>query len=166
MEQTKTRSKIRLLDNRERPIDLLAKNILLIESDEALAKDSKAADETERDLVASLAYLETTEIADPISLIDSLSYRDLQQLLSDVVTYLELERKKNSNYAVLWECLEKLISHELEKENTQSNSSADTHRSIKQDLQKSMTISRVESMGILNTGKELLSKWQWKGIGF
>jgi len=131
MEQTKVRSKIRLLDNRQRPIDLLAKNILLIEA----AAMPAEADEKEADIAEALSSLECSDITDPIVLVAHLSSTDLRQLLTDVETYLELEEKKKSCHVVFWECLLNVVKAEMERAGASSGSrEADTHRAIKKEV--------------------------------
>lgn len=135
-EQTKVRSKIRLLDHRERPIDLLAKNILLIEAEAAINRPNPTThgtpvvvDETEADIAQSLSYLQKSDITDPVFMVEHLSGRNLRQLQTDVESYLELEQEKkiksdsnsisssrgsdNSDYLLFWQCLLNVINAEL-----------------------------------------------------
>lgn len=178
MEQIKTRSKIRLLDGRERPVDLLAKNMLMIESQEAglgAATNTNItqsiADENERDIAASLAFLESTDVTDPIVLVMNLSLENLKQLRNDVLNYVELERQKlkqkqykapgldsgqifdsNSNLC-LWENLLKFVDLELQntgdgqRHNTNANS---MHRVIKADVEKLLENKSIRELEIMH----------------
>jgi hypothetical protein len=145
LEQTKVRSKIRLLDNRERPIDLLAKNILLVEA----AATAVRVDEKEADIAQSLSFLEGTDITDPVVMVVHLSLADLRQLLLDVEAYLELEEKKKSVHVVFWECLREVVLAEIERAGGSGERETDTHRAIKREVEtllKDKSIAELEKL--------------------
>lgn len=91
IEQTKVRSKIRLMEGREKPVDLLAKSILLFE--DYMAGDDKRS---RADAVA-LARLDV-QIEDPVDTIENgaMGIDDLDQFIADADNYLQLERRKKS----------------------------------------------------------------------
>jgi hypothetical protein len=77
-QQTKVRSKIRLIEKREKPIDVLARHILLIES-------FNSTDKEETDLGGSLAELENlhVEMSEPLAVVENLEEEELRELLGD-----------------------------------------------------------------------------------
>ena len=88
LEQTKERSKIRLLGNREKPIDLIAKNILLID---AAANVDKRDNDTEYTTAKNVSLLELdVEIRNPLSIVGELSTADLAALVDDISGYLQV----------------------------------------------------------------------------
>jgi len=78
LEQTKQRSKIRLVENRETPIDVIAKNILLVEAAKTAAASTKPEDN--KDL--NLLELEG-ELRNPIEIVYDLSVDELKQPQQD-----------------------------------------------------------------------------------
>ena len=125
MEQTRVRSKIRIAENREEPIDLMAKNILLIE---AAASDGK----DERDLGISLSNLEI-ELRDPVTLVEGRSLPELEKLLVDVDAYLQLEVLRAGAYQEFWQALNVVIS--AEKQWKQSKDGA-LHQAVAGEVKK------------------------------
>lgn len=96
LEQTRERSKIRLVENRERPIDLLAKGILVVEAAERGG---------EKD--ACLLQLED-DLRDPVDVVADLSGRrgDLSELAAGIDSYLELDKSRGGTYAQYWRALQ------------------------------------------------------------
>eukprot|EP01036_Dinobryon_divergens_P037031 gene37031-48344_t len=107
MEQTRVRSKIRLIEKREHPIDRLAKNILQIET--ALDPDKE-----EKDLSAQLVGLKV-EVLDPVSIVLQMDPSQLDELVEDVDNYLQLEIRKKGNYISFWEALRDVVADERRK---------------------------------------------------
>eukprot|EP00607_Mallomonas_marina_P001968 CAMPEP_0182428010 /NCGR_PEP_ID=MMETSP1167-20130531/20951_1 /TAXON_ID=2988 /ORGANISM="Mallomonas Sp, Strain CCMP3275" /LENGTH=496 /DNA_ID=CAMNT_0024610633 /DNA_START=57 /DNA_END=1544 /DNA_ORIENTATION=- len=125
MEQTRVRSKIRLIEKREQPIDILAKNILQIES----ANDP---DQNESDLSDKLAALDV-EIRDPVEIINEVHPNELGKLQSDVENYLQLEQRKKGIYIDFWMALLDVVSAERKKYNTSHISTL--HKSVAKEAQ-------------------------------
>jgi hypothetical protein len=98
LEQTAIRSKIRLSENRQQPVDVLAKAILLIES--ALAAEADG-----HDLVADSSFFSIdTDVRDPVLMIEGLDVDQLEQLQRDCDNYRQLEAAKGagSKYLKFW----------------------------------------------------------------
>ena len=112
MEQTKERSKIRLLGNREKPIDLIAKNILLID---AAANVDKRDNDTEYTTAKNVSLLELdVEIRNPLSIVGELPPADLAVLVDDISGYLQLEQLDGrGQYAAFWEALREVAAADL-----------------------------------------------------
>jgi hypothetical protein len=133
IEQTKTRSKIRLIERREKPIDILAKAILLIEAFDAEDDDSETG----------LAALRGT-ISDPVDIVENkrLSVEGLDEIIQDADSYLQLEqRKKNvggsENYSDFWQSLKEVAAGERKKrrlEEQQSSSSRGPHKAVEREI--------------------------------
>lgn len=121
LEQTKERSRIRLLGNREKPIDTIAKNVLLIEAAASVGK----RDETEYSAAKNVSLLELdVELRNPLSVVENtdLSEEELRQLADDVTAYLQLERNHaakvpmsagSPSYEAFWEALHVIVKAEL-----------------------------------------------------
>mmetsp|Transcript_9978 Transcript_9978/g.15061 ORF Transcript_9978/g.15061 Transcript_9978/m.15061 type:complete len:550 (-) Transcript_9978:165-1814(-) len=125
MNQTRVRSKIRLIEKREKPIDLLAQNILLVES-------AFSTDKEQRDMGISLANLDM-EMADPLSLLDGLSDADLVELMDDSETYLDVEKRKGGPYVKFWESLHELVCAERRRKNRREQS---LHKAVMEDVKQ------------------------------
>lgn len=91
VDQTKVRSKIRLMEGREKPVDVLAKNIILIE------EFQKSMDKKSRADAVALARLRV-EVDDPLDALESggMAVGDLDQFIADADNYLQLEMRKRS----------------------------------------------------------------------
>ena len=124
LNQTRVRSKIRLTENRQQPIDSIAKNILLIESTASM-QESDALETT-------LSNLDV-ELRDPVSLVEGLNNEQLEQLAKDVDEYLQFEINKKGNYQNFWSSLKNIVSSERRK-----NENADrmVHKSVTGDVEK------------------------------
>lgn len=105
LEQTRTRSKIRIAESREQPIDTIAKNILLIES--CLASEGGRKQEQ------NLSGLRG-ELRDPSKVIFGLNAQELEVLLQDIDTYLQLEVRRAGPYTSFWTALRDVASSEHE----------------------------------------------------
>lgn len=128
LEQTQQRSKIRLLENRETPIDVIAKNILLVETAKAAAASKKPEDN--KDL--NLLELEG-ELRNPIDIVYELNNDEIKQLKTDVTAYLELEVSKAGAYQTFWRSLLVVVTIELQKRASETPISV--HESIAHDVE-------------------------------
>lgn len=129
-QQTKVRSKIRLIERREQPIDILARNILLIESFNSTEKE-------EMDLGASLAALENlhVELSEPLAVVDDLDEEELSELMTDLDKYLEIEVKNSGSYVGFWTALKEVTAATLKH---RKNRSSGVHKAVKADVKKIM----------------------------
>ena len=124
LNQTRVRSKIRLTENRQQPIDSIAKNILLIESTAAM-QETDALENT-------LANLDV-ELRDPVTLVEGLDFAQLEQLAKDVEAYLQFEVNKKGAYQHFWTSLKTIVSSERRKDN---DSDRIVHKSVTADVEK------------------------------
>jgi hypothetical protein len=129
-QQTKVRSKIRLIEKREKPIDVLARHILLIES-------FNSTDKEETDLGGSLAELENlhVEMSEPLAVVENLEEEELRELLIDLDKYLEIEVKNKGSYVHFWTALKDVTAATLRQ---RKNRSGGVHKSVKEDVKKIM----------------------------
>lgn len=128
MEQTRFRSKIRLVENREETIDLIAKNILLLEA----VTSPEVHDLGNADLRSRLSELDS-ELRDPVTLIEDLSERELENLLGDIEQYTQLESIQKGPYIRFWESLRIVVSTELKKCKSKSGK---LHKAVTIDVEK------------------------------
>eukprot|EP01032_Pedospumella_encystans_P032298 gene32298-36461_t len=115
LEQTKQRSKIRLVENRETPIDVIAKNILLVEAAKLAAASTKPEDNKD----VNLLELEG-ELRNPIEIVYDLSVDELKQLKTDVTAYLDLEVSKAGTYQSFWRSLLTVVTIEVQKRTSET----------------------------------------------
>lgn len=127
LQQTKQRSKIRLVENREKPIDIIAKNILLVEA--ARGNEIKNAHDN-KDI--NLLELES-ELRNPIEIVEELPVEEVRQLKTDVESYLQLEVSKSGAYQSFWRSLLVVVTIELQK--LTSGTPSAVHESIVQDVE-------------------------------
>eukprot|EP00596_Hydrurales_sp_CCMP1899_P002114 CAMPEP_0119042838 /NCGR_PEP_ID=MMETSP1177-20130426/16195_1 /TAXON_ID=2985 /ORGANISM="Ochromonas sp, Strain CCMP1899" /LENGTH=482 /DNA_ID=CAMNT_0007009875 /DNA_START=99 /DNA_END=1544 /DNA_ORIENTATION=- len=125
LEQTRVRSKIRLTENRQQPIDSIAKNILLIESTSTNNKQPDA-------LEITLSNLDV-ELRDPVTLVEGLSSEQLDQLARDVEAYLQFEINKKGAYQLFWSSLKSIVTFEKRQK---SSSESTVHKSVSSDVQE------------------------------
>ena len=124
MEQTKARSKIRITEAREQPIDSIAKNILLIESHLQASSGKKQ----EYDL-AGLGG----ELRDPSRVMNGLGAEELEKLLQDIEAYLQLEVKKSGPYEAFWRALKSVADAERRQ---LVGSASSVHKSVQDDVKQ------------------------------
>lgn len=129
-QQTKVRSKIRLIEKREKPIDVLARHILLIESFHSTEKE-------ETDLGTSLAELEDlhVELSEPLAVVEDLDEEELRELVIDLDKYLDIEVKNKGSYVHFWTALKEVTLATLRQ---RRNRSSGVHKSVKNDVKKIM----------------------------
>lgn len=127
-EQTRVRSKIRLNEKREQPIDTLAKNILLVEA----AKDhdrGKVSDGVE----ISLETLDV-ELRDPVELIEDLTLPEIEKLVDDIEGYIQLYHKsKIDEHEQFWRSL-KVIAASMRRKLGRREEGA-IHKSLMKDVE-------------------------------
>ena len=104
LKQARQRSFIRIREGRERPVDILAKNLLLAE----------AADKGEDEDDANRAIATEVELGEPATVFQSLPAADLEQLLSDIGSFIELEGPTGPNRP-FWDALRTVCLDEIER---------------------------------------------------
>lgn len=127
-EQIRVRSVIRILEGREKSIDLLVKNIILAES--GLAENSREDDETKEKL-----SLIDAEMRSPIEIIDSVDNQGLEDLLEDCKSFKELESSKSSPHVNYFDQLQLIIRCELK---SRKSSDRAVHRSVMKEVTQLM----------------------------
>ncbi|KAJ0393584.1 hypothetical protein ATCC90586_009339 [Pythium insidiosum] len=90
-EQTRIRSKLRIKARREKPVDLLAKNLLLV--------DHSMQSDDEDEFFRRHARVETRR---PHRIVEVLSMDELKQLREDIGAYLDLEEARNGRNQEFW----------------------------------------------------------------
>jgi hypothetical protein len=129
LQQTRVRSKIRISDMREQPIDSLAKNIILIEAATA-DKDSLYKD---RSIDISNTKIDV-ELRDPVTVIESLEGQSLDQLPDDISSYHQLSVKNNDGYEQFWSNLLFIVNRKVDLQRQKLSSSI--HRSMQDEVDK------------------------------
>lgn len=119
--QEKTRSKIRIAEGRERPIDILAKNVWLFEGDEE-DEDVKLS---ELDL--------SLEVGNPNLIFQGLSFEDLKELHECIVQYKEIQ--KDTAHCAFWDALLVVGKDYLEQARGGMNSAGSgMHNEVREEL--------------------------------
>jgi len=116
LEQARVRSKIRLVEGREKPIDILAKNIILLSNDEEGADEERRSKKT-----ADITNLEV-ELREPHTIFEGLDREELAELLEDIRTYQDLEGEGPNRE--FWKALDVMCAAEIESLASSSSSSA------------------------------------------
>lgn len=147
LEQTKQRSKIRLVENRETPIDVIAKNILLVEAAKLAAASTKPEDNKD----VNLLELEG-ELRNPIEIVYDLSVDELKQLKTDVTAYLDLEVSKAGTYQSFWRSLLTVVTIEVQKRTSETPISV--HDSIASDVEDLLKGKSVQELDALESDIE------------
>lgn len=120
LKQNKVRSHIRIQEGRERPIDVLAKNVLVFQSGQ---EEGVSFDDIEM------------ELREPYRIFDGLTLSELAELKSDILNYAELEDKTSRNYE-FWKLLHVISEDEIEKVTEKTQSYGRNIRSeIKQEIE-------------------------------
>jgi Cactus-binding C-terminus of cactin protein/Conserved mid region of cactin len=102
VQQQRQRSAIRLVDGREKPIDVLAKNVLLFGLSEEEKKHraggrASVKYQEKYDFLKELENLEA-ELEEPQDFLKMLKLNELKQVLVDIDAFLTLERDAQSDY--------------------------------------------------------------------
>jgi hypothetical protein len=142
MEQTRERSKIRLLEDRSKPIDLIARNILLIE-----AMSSSINDKTRNPDKNSMMLMELdVELRNPIELMDYLDEADLIDLGRDIESYLQLELKNSGPHINFWQSLKEIVTNRIKSSHKQLSKSIN---SIENDIKQLLFNKDLKELEIL-----------------
>ncbi|CAJ0607236.1 unnamed protein product [Cylicocyclus nassatus] len=118
LQQAKVRSKIRIEQNRAKPIDLLSRYIQFGEEDQ----DEKDADKDE------------FELEDPLKYLKGLSQDDYEDLVEDIKVYRSLEKDRHSEF---WRDVRCVVDDELRKlRDDRGRLGTSIHGSVQQDVDK------------------------------
>ena len=164
LQQQKQRSAIRLVEGREKPIDVLAKNLLLFGFTEQEKQNRAAVKYKERyNALEELENLEA-ELEEPHAFLHDLKLSELQELLVDIQAFLTLERDvgtlevdadtSESNNTVLkyWTALHLVTKAEIEfikSGGDKSRNSEATKAMVKKEIQtmlENQTIAALHKM--------------------
>lgn len=122
--QIRSRSVIRILESREIPVDMIARNIILME---ATLSINNVENESTKLKLSSLE-LETRSPFEIISQIDDFELEDLEK---DCKSYLDLEKHLNSSYLSYWDAVLQLVVRERKR---RSFVEASFHKSIAEEV--------------------------------
>ncbi len=125
LEQTKERSKIRLVESRQRPIDVIAKNILVVEAANDFNKDAHSKNST--------LMHQDAELQDPIMVVSSLNAEQLDELLVDIESYIQLESSRGGSFVDFWRSLQIVASARISE--MKSGKPSSVHKAISQDVE-------------------------------
>jgi len=109
LQQQRQRSAIRLVEGREKPIDVLAKNILLFGSDQEKNRRAAVKYQERYNALDAVKSLEA-EIEEPPVLLKQLKLNELEELMVDINAFIRLERESATFGA-----------HEISAEEKESN---------------------------------------------
>lgn len=146
LQQQRQRSAIRLVEGREKPVDVLAKNILLFGLTDEEKRNRATVKYKERfNALEALENLEA-ELEEPQRLLKILKLEELEELLSDIDAFLALEREAfvsdagtgsdvNSNPVLrYWYALHVVASDEVKF--LRSGGAGGSHAQVVKDVQK------------------------------
>jgi len=140
LQQQRQRSAIRLVEGRERPIDVLAKNMLIFGLSDVEKKDrAKVKYHEKYNAMDELENLEA-ELQEPHVFLKDLKLVELEELLADIETFRLLEKDvggyengDDNNVLKYWDALHLVTRVEInELKNQESGSKAQ----LKKDIQK------------------------------
>jgi len=115
LQQQRQRSAIRLVEGRERPVDVLAKNLLLFGlTEEEKRNRAKVKYQEKYNALDELETLEA-ELEEPHAFLRNLQLHELEELLKDIDVFKTLERE--ANVAAARERNERAPTKEDEEEN-------------------------------------------------
>ncbi|OQR97770.1 hypothetical protein THRCLA_06852 [Thraustotheca clavata] len=129
LSQARVRSHIRIREGREKPIDLLAKNLLLASSSHVI-DPTKAAE----DALAELKHAQV-ELRPPEQLLVGLKSNELTELHNDIQVYIELEGEKGEN-AEFWRLLEVICLDEMQKRDKKNSSRHAIHQEVQNSIKE------------------------------
>lgn len=112
------------MEGREKPVDILAKNIILLskETEEEEARSKKTAD------ISSLEV----ELREPYTIFEGLELEELRELLEDIRTYQSLEGD-GPNFD-FWRALETICLSEIETAAEAGRPDSGVHSSVLDEL--------------------------------
>ena len=121
------------MGNREKPIDSIAKNILLIEAASSIDK----GEENEYTIAKNVTLLDLdVEIRNPLNVVSDLSAEELSELVEDISSYLQLEKRGKGDYAAFWQALREIAAAELRRRRPAGSSQGGLHASVEAEIQQ------------------------------
>ena len=167
LQQQRQRSAIRLVQGREKPIDVLAKNLLLFGLTEMESQVRRSEKYQERyNALDDLSNLEA-ELAEPHVFLRDLKLNELEELLSDVHECYQLEKESqsqeddNMTFLDYWSDLLVVIRDEIKYLNT--GGIGGTHEMVAKDIYKMFENQTTAAISALK--KEIESKIRNGGAG-
>jgi len=146
LNQQKQRSAIRLVEGREKPIDILAKNVLLFFGSSSSSSSSSASDDPHKvgvkyrekyNALEEMQALEA-ELDEPQNILKNLRIDELRSLLEEVQNFCQLEKEagssERSEILEYWEALEKNVKDEITC--IQTGGENGTHSKMARDVYK------------------------------
>lgn len=131
LQQARIRSKIRLIEGRDKPIDRMAKNILLFGSDNANEAPLAGVKYSGGDGL-DLTSLEM-EVREPYTLCEGLSEGELEELLEDIRSYQNLTRAEDGGDLPFWVALGVVTGAKLAELRSAGDASG-LHKSVRDDV--------------------------------
>ncbi|KAG1707932.1 hypothetical protein DVH05_024583 [Phytophthora capsici] len=108
LKQAKVRSQLRIRANREKPVDLLAKNLLLVSA-------KSGTDDDEDFFKKEIGHIRV-EHRRPHAIVEVLSMEELKELQEDVLTYEELEESGNGGHnAEFWKLMRLICADRIRR---------------------------------------------------
>jgi hypothetical protein len=129
MKSTQERSRIRIREGREKPIDILAKNLLIFQGGEDDGtKDSRKGTTLDPSL--------EMELREPYKIFEQLPLSELKELHDDIKTYLEFEG--GGTNAEFWASLKVICEHELKQleADAEPHHGTGMHASVAKDVEE------------------------------
>eukprot|EP00617_Octactis_speculum_P021065 CAMPEP_0185767826 /NCGR_PEP_ID=MMETSP1174-20130828/45585_1 /TAXON_ID=35687 /ORGANISM="Dictyocha speculum, Strain CCMP1381" /LENGTH=493 /DNA_ID=CAMNT_0028452189 /DNA_START=42 /DNA_END=1520 /DNA_ORIENTATION=- len=129
LNQARVRSKIRLVEGREKPIDIMAKNLILLGN----------CDDDDDSALHDTSQLEV-ELMEPTAFFRGLNIGDLRELQADIQTYLDLE--KDGPNKSFWSALKLVAKKEVQDASQsdsgiqQANRKAGIHSAVMDELRR------------------------------
>eukprot|EP00529_Nitzschia_sp_RCC80_P016946 CAMPEP_0113523076 /NCGR_PEP_ID=MMETSP0014_2-20120614/45521_1 /TAXON_ID=2857 /ORGANISM="Nitzschia sp." /LENGTH=653 /DNA_ID=CAMNT_0000421159 /DNA_START=9 /DNA_END=1966 /DNA_ORIENTATION=+ /assembly_acc=CAM_ASM_000159 len=117
LEQQRKRSAIRLVEGREKPVDVLAKNLLLFGLTEEEKQNRAAVNYQERYNVMNELQNLDAELEEPHDIVRVLKLEELQDLATDIGAFRMLEREAgdggNATILMYWDALAVVVKDEI-----------------------------------------------------
>ena len=170
LEQQRQRSAIRLTQGREKPIDVLAKNLLMfgLSDDERSLQNSGVKYQEKYNALDELRSLEA-EITEPHVFIKDLTLKELNELLDDVNECIALEKEVNqssqnenvSTNEEYWNAMKVVCEEEIAF--IKSGGNGGTHDLVAKDISKMFDGQTTSALSKLKV--EILSKIEERSAG-
>ncbi|KDO31639.1 hypothetical protein SPRG_03559 [Saprolegnia parasitica CBS 223.65] len=143
LSQARVRSHIRIREGREKPIDLLAKNLLLASTSHVI-DPTKAVEDT----LAELKHAQV-ELRAPEQLLVGLAGHELAELHKDIQVYMELEGETGENIE-FWKLLAIVCLDEITKRQKKASSRHAIHTEVQKAIDEMLTgksIAELDELG-------------------
>lgn len=127
--QTRVRSKLRIQNKREKPVDLLAKNLLLVS-----ARSGEEDEDKEAFFRREIKNVRV-EHRQPYAIVEVLSMDELEELRDEIGTYQELEGDQGQN-AEFWKLMALICRDRIRR---LRHSQTDTHGAIHDSVNDTIT---------------------------